>query len=82
MGDLMSDTIFTKELMGLTAMTTGGYPLGIIEDVVIETTTGEMKYLLVKMRTAAKAGQKVDSKGRAVIAFNNLKIVGENVMII
>lgn len=77
----MNDTMFSKQLIGLTAITSGGYPLGVIEDVVIETTTGEMKYLLVRMKTSSKTGQRVDAKGRTVVAFNNLKIVGDNIMI-
>jgi sporulation protein YlmC with PRC-barrel domain len=74
--------VFSDELIGKNAVTSGGFPLGTIEDIVIDTGTGEMKYLLVKMSIAVKPGQKTDSKGRAVISFSMLKMSGNNIIVI
>jgi sporulation protein YlmC with PRC-barrel domain len=73
--------VFLGEVIGKTAMTSGGYPLGTIESIVADTETGELRYLLVKLTSASKPGQKTDAKGRAVIAFNGLKQSGSNIII-
>ena len=35
--------IFSEEMIGKNAMTSGGYPIGTVEDIVIDTETGEIK---------------------------------------
>ena len=73
--------IFSDQLIGKNVMTSGGYPIGIIEDIVIDTETGEMKYLLVRPAEGAASMNKVDSKGRAVIAIGTIKIAESNVIV-
>lgn len=78
----MSEKIFSRELVGMTAMTVGGYALGTVDDLVFDTGTGELKYILIRLRGSPKKGQKVDSAGRAIVAFDDLKISGKSVTVI
>lgn len=73
--------IFSDEIINKVARTVGGFPVGIIEDIVIETETGEMKYLLIKPTSNLISAQKTDSKGRVVVTFNTLKMSGNSVII-
>lgn len=76
----MTERMFTDDLIGKTVMTPGGYPLGLAEDFVIETETGEIMYVLVKLTASPKPGQRIDDKGRAVIAFNSVKVTETNLI--
>lgn len=73
--------IFTEEMIGKSAITSGGYPIGVVEDIVIETDTGEIKYLLVRPAAGGPTTQKTDGKGRSVVAINTLKISGDNIIV-
>lgn len=72
--------VFSDEIIGKNAMTSGGYPIGTVEDIVIDTETGELKYLLVKP-AAGNITQKMDGKGRAVVTITSLKLTGDNVIV-
>jgi len=78
----MGDKMFSEEFVGMTAMTVGGYLLGMVDDVVFDTETGELKYLLIKLRGTPKKGQKMDAGGRAIVAFDGLRVSGKNVTIL
>ena len=71
----MSGRFLTKELIGKTVLTGNGTILGTLDELVIDTETGEIKYILVRS-DKRNAGQKIDSKGRCVYAFSKM-IVGE-----
>jgi len=73
--------IFSDQLIGKKAITSGGYPIGIIEEIVVDTETGELKYLLVRPDVGAASMNKTDGKGRAVITIGTLKIADENVIV-
>ena len=73
--------MFSDALIGKKAITSGGYPIGIIEEIVIDTESGEMKYLLVKPDAGSASMNKIDSKGRAVISIGTLKIADDNVIL-
>lgn len=77
----MSTRMITDELLGKTAMNQGGYPLGTVDDFVIDTETGEVKYILVKLGSSVRPGQQMDDKGRGVYSFVSLKVTGNNVII-
>ena len=72
--------LFTDEIIGKYAMTSGGYPIGSVEDIVIDTETGELKYLLIRP-VAGNVTQRTDGKGRAVITIGSLKVSGDNVIV-
>ena len=73
--------LFYEELIGKNAITSGGYPIGTVEDIVADTETGELKYLLVKPASGNVSVQKTDGKGRAVIAIGSMKVTGDNVIV-
>lgn len=77
----MTRTVLLKELVGKRVVTGAGSILGTLDDVVVDTATGEMRYLLVRAGEQARPGQRVDSKGRAVYAFTKLN-VGEGTVTI
>ncbi len=79
MGDHMTE-IFSEELVGKNVMTSGGYPIGTIEEIVIDTDTGEIKYLLVRPVSANMSTQRTDGKGRAVISVGTMKVAGDNII--
>lgn len=73
--------IFTDEIIGMNALTGGGYPIGRVEEIVIDTETGAIKYLLVRAVSGSLSTQKTDAQGRTIVSFNSLKISGENVIV-
>ena len=73
--------IFTDEIIGRNAMTSGGYPIGTIEDIVVDTETGELKYLLIRPASGSMSTQKTDGKGRAVVSIGSIKVSGDNVIV-
>lgn len=64
------------EIIGKTVVTSNGTDLGILDELVVDTETGEIKYILVKGDSNTQAGQMIDAKGRRVYAFSKM-IVGE-----
>lgn len=72
--------MFSNEIIGKVAMTTGGYPVGPIVDIVFNTETGEIKYLIVNATSASKAAYELDDRGRAIIPFNTIKVSEKNVV--
>ncbi len=72
----MERTLVRNEILGKTVMTANGAVLGTLDELVIDTDTGEVKYILVRSDANLKSGQKIDSKGRCVYAFSKM-IVGE-----
>ena len=78
----MFQKLMRKELIGKTVMNSPGSVLGILEEVVLDTDTGEMKYLIVNpMNGQTKPGQMITDKGRAVYAFNSM-VVGDTTITI
>ena len=68
--------LLSGEIIGKSVLTSNGTLLGTLEDMVIDTETGEIKYILVRADSKANTGQKIDYKGRTVYAFSKM-IVGE-----
>ena len=71
--------VLAEEIIGKVAMSNGGHRFGVIEDIVIETDTGEMKYLLVRSEDRLSGGR-MDANGRTVVSFSTLKITDSYVM--
>ncbi len=72
--------MFADEIIGKVATTTGGYPVGPIVDIVFDTGTGVVKYLLVNVTSSLKTQYDLDDRGRAIIPFNTLKVSEKNVV--
>ena len=71
--------MLADEIIGKVAMSGGGHKIGRIEDIVYDSSTGEMKYLLVKPEDDLQIG-KVDARGRTVVGFTSLKVYETHVM--
>ena len=72
----MARRLLRNEILGKTVMTANGSVLGVLEEMVLDTETGEIKYILVRSDNNRAIGQKIDSKGRCVYTFSKM-IVGE-----
>ncbi|MDR0791618.1 MAG: PRC-barrel domain-containing protein [Methanomassiliicoccaceae archaeon] len=76
---MMENRIFISEIAGKMAVSTEGQLLGLIEDVVIDTSTGFVKYLILGATT--KVSDIVDDMGRAVITVRKMHLDQEYVIV-
>jgi sporulation protein YlmC with PRC-barrel domain len=78
----MGDRMFTKELIGLEVETITGRLVGVLEDIVINTDDGSVKYLLVSTSGAIMGeAHKVDENGRAVIETSRIRVENGKIVI-
>ena len=76
----MSDArVFISEIAGRRAISKDGQLLGSIEDVVIDTATGFVRYLILGQ--TAKATDMVDDMGRAVIPVKSIQLDQDYVIV-
>jgi Uncharacterized conserved protein len=78
----MGGKLFFRELMGKEVETITGRPVGILEDVVIDTDDGSIRYLVIS--TSGKVlgtSHKVDEKGRAVVETARIRVENGKVII-
>ena len=76
----MSDgRVFISEIAGKMAVSKDGQLLGHIEDIVIDTSTGIIRYLI--LGATAKVSDTVDDMGRAIIPVNKLQLDQEYVIV-
>ena len=72
---------FASELRGKTVMTKNGRLLGIIENFVMDTGTGELKHVLVIPDDSVEVKiYDTDSKGRLVLPFDKMEAVRDVVV--
>ncbi|HEQ79183.1 MAG TPA: PRC-barrel domain protein, partial [Euryarchaeota archaeon] len=65
---------FASELRGKTVMTNNGRILGIIENFVMDTITGDLKHVLVIPDDTVEVKlYDTDSKGRLVLPFEQME---------
>lgn len=66
---------FSRELIGKTVETVTGSRVGILDDVVVDTVDGRVKYLLIKPTKSVISGQaKVDEEGRLVVETSRIRL--------
>jgi len=68
---MMDSRVFISEIAGKMAVREDGQLLGQIEDIVIDTSTGMVKYLVLGPST--KISEMVDDMGRAVITVKKMQ---------
>ncbi|MDN5357239.1 MAG: hypothetical protein PWR17_408 [Candidatus Methanomethylophilaceae archaeon] len=79
---MVSTKFFSREVIGLAVETVAGTAVGVLDDIVIDTENGRIKYLLVKPAGAVINGPaKVDEAGRLVVETDRLRIDGGKVII-
>ena len=72
---------FASELRGKTVMTNNGRILGIIENFVMDTITGDLKHVLVIPDDTVEVKlYDTDSKGRLVLPFEQMEAVRDVVV--
>jgi uncharacterized protein YrrD len=78
-GDEMSDRVFVSEIAGKMAISEEGNLLGHIEDLVFDTSTGQIRYLI--LGTTAHVSDMVDDIGRKVVPVKKLKMDQEYIIV-
>lgn len=72
---------FATELRGKTVMTNDGQILGMIENFIVDTSTGELHHVLVIPAEEIEPRlYKTDAQGRLVLPFKNMKAVRDVVV--
>ena len=72
---------FATELRGKTVMTNDGQILGMIENFVVDTKTGELHHVLVVPAEEVEPRlYKTDAQGRLVLPFMSMKAVRDVVV--
>lgn len=73
--------LLRREIIGKTVVTGNGTVLGTLDELVIDTETGEIKYILVRNDAKSPIGKKIDSKGRSVYAFSKMLVGEKNITV-
>ena len=72
---------FATELRGKTVMTNDGQILGMIENFVVDTNSGELHHVLVIPAEEIETRlYKTDAQGRLVLPFQNMRAVKDVVV--
>lgn len=72
---------FATELRGKTVMTNDGQILGMIENFIVDTITGELHHVLVIPAEEIEPRlYKTDAQGRIVLPFQNMRAVRDVVV--
>jgi sporulation protein YlmC with PRC-barrel domain len=78
----MESKMFSKELIGKDVETITGRSVGVLEDIVIDTDDGSIKYLLITAAGNVVGGpHKVDENGRIVVETDRIRISGNKLII-
>lgn len=73
---------FSRELIGKTVENVTGNKVGILDDIVIDTVGGRVKYLLIKSANSVISGQaKVDEEGRLVVETSRIRLEDGKIVI-
>ncbi|MDR0198840.1 MAG: PRC-barrel domain-containing protein [Methanomassiliicoccaceae archaeon] len=76
---MMDNRVFISEIAGKMAVSKDGQLLGQIEDIVIDTSTGMVIYLVLGPST--KVSEMVDDMGRAVITVKTMHLDQDYVIV-
>ncbi len=72
---------FVSELRGKTVMTNEGQILGMIENFVVDTLTGELQHVLVIPAEEVEVRlYRTDAQGRLILPFTDMKAVRDVVV--
>lgn len=73
---------FLTQLRGKTVMTNDGRILGMIENFVVDTKTGQLHHLLIiPAEEVDPRHYKTDSQGRLVLPFTSMRAVRDVVVV-
>ena len=71
----MGERFFATEILGLEARTADGKRLGKVDDIVVDTQSGEMRFILLKDCSEMCARYRTDPDGRKVVEFTAIGVV-------
>jgi|GEM_PF-1316393 len=71
----MRDRFFATEILGLEARSSEGKRLGNVDDIVVDTHSGEMRFVLLKDCSEMCSRYKTDPDGRKVVEFRMIDII-------
>jgi sporulation protein YlmC with PRC-barrel domain len=72
---------FVSELKGKTVMTNDGQILGVIENFIMDTATGDLEHVLViPAEEIDPRMYKTDAQGRLILPFSEMKAVKDVVV--
>jgi len=78
----MENRIFSREILGKEVETITGRTVGTLEDMVIDTDDGSIRYLLISASGKVVGGEhKVDDKGRIVVETDRIRFDGNKLII-
>jgi len=79
---ITSKRIFSAEILGKEVVTIAGKSIGTLEDIVIDTEDGTIKYFLISTGgNVISEPHKVDEKGRLVVETLRMRIDGNKLII-
>lgn len=80
--EMKNTKFFSRELIGKTVENVTGNKVGILDDIVIDTVGGRVKYLLIKSANSVISGQaKVDEEGRLVVETSRIRLEDGKIVI-
>ena len=77
----MSHKLLRRELIGKKVFTEAGTELGILEDIVIESPSGLIKYILIRFSGKISQNHRVDDKGRVICAIEGIRATDGKVVV-
>jgi len=78
----MKERMFSTELLGKEVETISGRVVGILEDIVIDTEDGLIKFFLISAIGNVVSGpHKVDENGKMVVETDRLRVDGDKIII-
>ena len=78
----MDNKTFSKELIGKEVVTITGRTVGVLEDIIIDTEDGSIKYLLISAKGKITGeSHKVDENGRLVVETDRIRVDGGRLII-
>jgi len=76
---MLDNRVFISEIAGKMAVSKDGQLLGPIEDIVIDTSAGLVRYLILGPST--KISDMVDDMGRAIITVKKMQLDQDYVIV-
>ena len=78
----METRLFSTEIVGKDVETIAGRPVGTVQDIVVNTDDGSIKYILISAGGTVTSGpHKVDENGRIVVETDRIRISGNKLII-
>ena len=78
----MSHKLLRKELIGKRVFTEAGTELGVLEDIVIDCTSGQIRYILIRFSGKISQNHRTDEQGRVICAVDGIRATNGKVVVI